>query len=261
MNAVAHDVKIRRRNVDRQSYRRGVTPLVLMVAVGGLWVGLLGRLRRRRNDDGPRWYQLVYRLIYRLGFIVWNRAKPPAELVALVEGPSALPAGRALDLGCGTGTDTIYLATHGWDVTGVDMTPKALAIAQCNATAAGVTPRFIHGDVTRLDDLGVGDGYTLVLDFGCFHTLPSDRRTPYVTDVSHAAAPGATLLMFGFRRRGIAPMQAGMSVDEVRQRFTSADWELVNAERTSADEILKRRVGRAIDRFEPWRYQLRRTAS
>jgi hypothetical protein len=91
MNAVAHDVKIRRRNADRQSYRRGVTPLVLMVAVGGLWVGLLGRLRRRRNDDGPRWYQLVYRLIYRLGFIVWNRAKPPAELVALVEGP---PRGR-----------------------------------------------------------------------------------------------------------------------------------------------------------------------
>jgi hypothetical protein len=82
-----------------------------------------------------------------------------------------------------------------------------------------------------------------------------------VTDVSHAAAPGATLLMFGFRRRGIAPMQAGMTVDEVRQRFTGADWELVNAERTSADEIVKRRVGRAIDRFEPWRYQLRRTAS
>jgi acyl-CoA synthetase (AMP-forming)/AMP-acid ligase II len=40
----------------------------------------------------------------------------------------------------------------------------------------------------------------LLLDFGCFHTLTSDRRTTYVADVSHAAAPCATLLIFGFRR-------------------------------------------------------------
>jgi SAM-dependent methyltransferase len=261
MADLAHDVKIRRRNRDGRSDRRGLTLLLLMVAVAGLWVGLLGRLHRRRNDDGPRWYLLVYRIIYRLGFIVWKRANPPAELVALVEGPSALPAGRALDLGCGTGTDTIYLATHGWDVTGVDMTPRALAIAQRNATAAGVTPRLIHGDVTRLHDLGVGDGYTLVLDFGCFHTLPGDRRPPYVTNVSHAAAPGATLLMLGFCRRGIAPMQAGMTVDEVRQLFTAAGWELITAKRASADNMVQRGVGRAVGRFEPWRYQLRRTAT
>jgi methylase of polypeptide subunit release factors len=85
-------------------------------------------------------YQLVYRLIYRLGLIFWRRATPPAKLVTLVEGPSALPAGRALDLGCGTGTDTIYLATHGWTVTAVDMVPKALALARRDATAAGVEP-------------------------------------------------------------------------------------------------------------------------
>ncbi len=74
----------------------------------------------RRSTDGPRWYQLVYWLIYRLGLIVWKRGRPPAELVALVQGPSPLSAGRALDLGCGTGTDTVYVATHGWDVSGGD---------------------------------------------------------------------------------------------------------------------------------------------
>jgi hypothetical protein len=82
---------------------------VTVGAVGGLCAGLLGR----RRTDGPRWYQLVYWLIYWLRLIVWNRARPPAELVVLVDGPSPLPAGHALDLGCGTGTDTIYLATHG----------------------------------------------------------------------------------------------------------------------------------------------------
>ncbi|WP_276328002.1 class I SAM-dependent methyltransferase [Mycobacterium lacus] len=218
-----------------------------------------GARRSRRGEDRLRWYQLVYRLIYRVGLIIWRRAAPPAELVALVQGPSAMEAGRALDLGCGTGTDTIYLARHGWDVTAVDMVPKALAIARDSAIAAGVTPRFILGDVTRLDELDVGTGYTLLVDFGCFHTLPDDRRTAYVTAVSDAAAPGATLLLYGFRRPPkAAPLHAGMTADEVRQRFSTAGWELVEAERSHIKPVM---APRADDLFELWRYQLRRTAS
>jgi SAM-dependent methyltransferase len=208
------------------------------------------RLQRR-----IRWYHTVYRLIYRLGLIVWQRRTPPPELVALVEG-SPLPPGRALDLGCGTGTDTVYLAAHGWEVTAVDVVPKAVATARRNAAAAGVTPRFIQGDVTRLDELGAGDGYTLLLDFGCFHTLPKDRRPAYVTSVSHAAAPGATLLLYGFRRPPkVAPMHAGVTPDEVQQRFGPAGWQLIDAARTSADTPA---VPGADDRFELWRYQLQR---
>ena len=184
---------------------------------------------------GLRWYRMVYRLAYRVGLTVWQRRTPPAELIALVEGPCALAPGRALDIGCGTGTDTIYLATHGWDVTAVDMVPKALAAARRNAASAGVAARFIEGDVTRLHGLGAGDGYTLLLDFGCFHTLPEDLRPAYVNSVSRAAAPDATLLLYGFRRPPkTAPMHAGVTVDEIRQRFTTG-WELVNAERASAD--------------------------
>ena len=143
----------------------------------------------RRSRAGLHWYQAVYWLLYRVGVIIWQRPAPPAELVSLVEGPSPLPVGRALDLGCGTGTDTVYLATHGWQVTAVDMVPKALAEARRRATAAGVAVRFVHGDVTRLTEFGVGDGYTLLMDFGCFHTLPDDQRSAYVSGVSHAAAP------------------------------------------------------------------------
>ncbi|GAA4911373.1 hypothetical protein HD597_012931 [Nonomuraea thailandensis] len=52
-----------------------------------------------------------------------------------------------------------------------------------DATAGGATPglhrpRFIHSDVTRLHDLGAGDGYRLLVDFGCLRTLPEDRRPP-----------------------------------------------------------------------------------
>ena len=231
------------------------SPTVWMVVMSGLLGSLLFL---RRDKERLRWYRVVYWLAYRLGLTVWRRPAPPDDLVALVEGPSPLPAGRALDLGCGTGTDTIYLATHGWEVTGVDTVPTALATARRDATAAGVAPRLVHGDVTRLQDLGVGDGYTLLLDFGCFHTLPGDRRAAYVVGVTEAAAPGATLLLYGFRRPPkAAPMHAGVTTDEVQQRFSSAGWKLVSAQRTSADTIGVA-ARRAADRFEIWRYELQR---
>ncbi len=60
-------------------------------------------------------------LAYRRGFTPWDTGISPPELVAVVEGDQALPPGKALDLGCGTGTNSIYLAQHGWDVSGVDL--------------------------------------------------------------------------------------------------------------------------------------------
>ena len=110
------------------------------------------------------------------------------------------------------------------------MVPNALTAARHKARAAGVAPRFVEGDVTRLHELRVGDGYNLLLDFGCFHTLPEDRRPGYVTSVSRIAAPGATLMLFGFKRPPkAAPMHAGITVDEVRQRFGEAGWRLLSA--------------------------------
>jgi SAM-dependent methyltransferase len=226
-----------------------------------LLAGLLAALLLWRRSvgtrvEGARWYGFVYRTAYLLGLKVWDRGVPTADLVELIEGASA--PGRALDLGCGTGTDCIYLAQQGWDATGVDMVPRALAIARRKAAAAGVSPHFVEGDVTRLRDFGVGDGYTLLLDFGCFHTLPQDRRDAYVQNVSEVAAPGATFLLYGFKRPPrLAPMQAGLTAEEVRERFADNRWELVSAEPVGADEI--RAVGRRVDEtFEVWRYQLRR---
>lgn len=92
----------------------------------------------------------------------------------------------------------------------------------------------------------------------CFHTLPEDRRPAYVAGVSEAAGPGATLLLHGFRRPPkAAPMHAGVTTDEVQQRFSGAGWELANAERMPP-ETLGIAVRRTADRFDLWRYQLRR---
>src|SRR5271165_1238037 len=123
-----------------------------------------------RNDA------LFYRLAYRAGHPRWDRPEPSAELTRLVQGR---PPGRALDLGCGTGAATIYLAGQGWDATGVDFVPEAIAAARARAAASGSSARFTVGDVTRLREAGVRGEFDLVIDIGCYHAVPAPLRDAY----------------------------------------------------------------------------------
>jgi len=168
-----------------------------------------------------------YRVLYRVGFTPWDQDYVPAELSALVEGQTALAPGRALDIGCGTGTQAVYLAERGWRVTGVDAVERALARARRRAEEKGVEARWVAGDVVSLSTLGLGDGFNLVHDRGCFHDLSAAARDGYARGVSKLAAPGATLLLLAFarRERGIGP--SGVSEEEIRRRF-GQDWELVS---------------------------------
>ena len=218
-----------------------------------------GRAGAAGRVEGQTWYGLVYRTAYLLGLRVWDREAPVTDVVELVEGPSKLPPGRALDIGCGTGVESIILAAHGWDVTGVDMVPRALSVARRKAARAGVSPRFLEGDATRLEEFGVGAGYELLLDFGCFHTIPPDRRDAYGASVSRVAAPGATFLLYGFTRPPrFAPMAASISTHEVERYVGAHGWQLERAEAVPAAAIDARQRGGA-QRFGLWRYRLRRT--
>jgi cyclopropane fatty-acyl-phospholipid synthase-like methyltransferase len=169
-----------------------------------------------------------FRAAYLFGFKPWDSGVSPPELVSIVEGPDHLTPGKALDIGCGTGTNSIYLAQHGWEATGVDFVPRAISQARRKAAAAGVSPLFIVGDVTRLTELGLGTGYGLLLDLGCFHSIPEAGRDAYVRGATEVANPGATMLLFGMVRRGepgrIGPR--GLARGEVARRFTSG-WEVV----------------------------------
>jgi cyclopropane fatty-acyl-phospholipid synthase-like methyltransferase len=157
---------------------------------------------------------LAYRLMYRLGFHPWDRMLPK-ELADVV---TALPPGRALDLGSGLGTKAVFMATHGWNVTGVEYVPRALEEARRRASRAGVKVDFRRGDVTRLGDLKLEPGYNLVFDFGCFHGLKSQQRDAYVQGVNELAASGATLLMMAFTKP-VAPITSGVSEAEMLERF------------------------------------------
>jgi SAM-dependent methyltransferase len=203
--------------------------------------------------------RLFWWLGYRTGWAPWDTGAPVPMLVEAVEGSDRLAPGRALDIGCGTGRNAIYLARHGWDVTGVDLVGHAIAVARRRAEAAGVSARFVEGDVTRLDDLGIGGGFDLLVDSGCLHVVPMDRRDAYVAAVSAVAAPGARLLVFGVGR---APVPgAGVTEEELRRRF--AGWRVVSAVRMSPQEVrgyirTRGRFEMAMARrwFDVWRYRL-----
>ncbi|HKC18888.1 MAG TPA: methyltransferase domain-containing protein, partial [Candidatus Dormibacteraeota bacterium] len=116
---------------------------------------------------------LFFRAAYLFGWKPWDSGVPPPELASFVE---KHPAGKALDLGCGTGTNCIFLAQRGWEATGIDFVPRAIRAAKSKAKAAGVAPRFMVGDVTHLTELGIGERYDLLLDLGCFHSIPEAGR-------------------------------------------------------------------------------------
>jgi SAM-dependent methyltransferase len=173
-----------------------------------------------------------YRVLYCVGFTPWDQDHVPAELAGLLEGPTALAPGCALDVGCGTGTQAVYLAEHGWRVTGVDAVERALSRARDRARRSGVEVSWVAGDVTCLSTLGLDERFDLLFDRGCFHDLSNAAREGYVSGVSELAAPDATLVLLAFarRERGIGP--SGASEQEIRRRF-GADWELVSAQADS----------------------------
>ena len=131
-----------------------------------------------------------------------------------------MPAGKALDLGCGTGDNAIYLATHGWQVTGVDFVAKAVEKARAKAAAKKVDVTFVQANVTRLSAEGIGSGFDLIIDSGCLHGMSSADRDAYVREVTAVAAPQARLLLNEFIPGGSFAVP-GIDPAEVERRFAS----------------------------------------
>jgi SAM-dependent methyltransferase len=167
----------------------------------------------------------TYRIMYRVGFTPWDTGKVPDELVKLTEGADALPAGRALDVGCGTGTQSVYLAQHDWEVTGVDALERPLKRARDRSAAAGVAVSWLKADVSRLLEAGVKPGFTLLFDRGCYHGLNDAERAGYARGVTELAASGATLLMMAFARNRVLGGPAGADAAEIASGL-GAGWEL-----------------------------------
>jgi len=169
-------------------------------------------------------------LRYLLGRPPWDTEVTPPEVIELVEG-GVLPPGRALDLGCGTGTNCIYLARHDWEVVGVDFSVLAIRRARRKARRAGVDGRFYQGDVTNLAFLA--DPFDLALDIGCLHSLSPEDWRRYAAGVARLVLPGGLYLLYSFTPRPDRPISRGVAPEEVRRLFAPAF--VVEREETGED--------------------------
>lgn len=127
-----------------------------------------------------------------------QRDLPPVD--EHVQSVSAdLTPGRALDLGCGVGQNSVWLAQNGWTVTGLDISENAIRRARVEAVAAGVQATFIVGDASAWQPI---DQYDFVIS--TYALPPRENRTDALRNAVSAVAPGGTLLITEFHVDGAA---------------------------------------------------------
>jgi SAM-dependent methyltransferase len=140
----------------------------------------------------------IYELMYRYSFVpIPFDAGPREELVGLVETGRIKPC-RAIDLGSGTASNVIYLAQHGFDVTGVDYSPAAIEMGRLRVHEAGVEVRFIEDDLTNLQH--VNGTFDLLVDYGCLHSIPPKDRSLYIKNALSLTHQGSLFLLVSFER-------------------------------------------------------------
>lgn len=111
---------------------------------------------------------------------------------------AAEPAGSVLDIGCGGGTDSVYMASQGWDVTALDFVDKALEMTLGRAADAGLSLKTIEADITVWEPTGQFD---LVLDHGLLHNMDPVRHAAYRERVMRSIRPGGHLVILHWLQR------------------------------------------------------------
>lgn len=149
----------------------------------------------------------------------WDTGVIPPELHELADSGLLRPPGVALDVGCGTGTNTIFLARLGFTAIGVDFAWSAAMQGRDKALAAGLPPLFCVGDAANLGFLAIQAHFAL--DMGCLHSLVPDARARYAESLAQRMVSGGLYLMYGFDLDPDAQGgPAGFAPGEIEARFS-----------------------------------------
>ena len=167
--------------------------------------------------------KLFYEVGYKHFTMPWEGG-PRSELVALVESGRLQPC-RAIDLGCGSGANAVFLAAHGFEVTGVDFSASALAKAARLARSQNVAVTWLEDDLTHLQNVA-GD-FDFLVDYGALDDLGRRDRDRYVRQVTPLARHGAKFLLWCFEwaprwwERFVPFAAMEMAPGEVESRFNA----------------------------------------
>ncbi|MBJ6759940.1 class I SAM-dependent methyltransferase [Myxococcaceae bacterium JPH2] len=157
---------------------------------------------------------------YLAPFTLWGDLRIPSEVKDLVRQESPR---TSLELGCGVGRISRYLAHQGLRATGVDFSPVAISHAKARVAQDAVRPEYLVGDVTRLDSLQ--GPFDMAVDVGCFHCFNPEGQRAYVAEVARLLKPGATHLIWALDS---TPSDLKLSPDVV-QRIFAPSFELRRA--------------------------------
>jgi len=151
----------------------------------------------------------------------WDTGISPPELLDFINQHTP---GRAIDIGCGTGTNIITLAKAGWQVTGVDFAPRAIQLARQKIRETGIQAGLSVNDATNLR--GINGPFELALDIGCFHGIPKDGQSKYINQLDRILAPNGFWLTYGFFKPSTE--QAGPGLVEADMNAISSQLTLVS---------------------------------
>ena len=161
----------------------------------------------------------------------WDIGRPQRAFVDLLD--AGLVRSPVLDVGCGTGELSLFLARHGWDVLGVDLSPLAIRQATEKARWRRITAQFLVWDALDLSRLRTaGLSFRTVVDSAMFHVLGDRERDRFVAALGDVVRPGGLYCVLGDARTTQAGIY-GLTPDELRARFENAGgWEIAFAFRT-----------------------------
>ena len=139
----------------------------------------------------------MFEKIYEEG-AVWTESEPPKELVNLIESEKIKPC-KVLDVGCGEGFYAIYLASKGFEVTGIDISENAIKLAKENAAKQGVKIKFIPMDVAHLDEMN--NKFDFVFEWAILHHIMPEQRQKYVENIKGILNKGGKYLSICFNNQ------------------------------------------------------------
>jgi len=123
----------------------------------------------------------------------WVAGTASPELINLVWEGVISPGMKVLEAGCGIGTESVFLAVRGMDVTSIDLSESAISLSKQLAKFYGVEINFQQGDATNPDF--PDESFDVICEQGVFHHLTDEEREPYAKTITRLLRPNGLFVL------------------------------------------------------------------